>query len=66
MSYRNPLVLPYLCLIQLQSIRDLNATCPGQVFVEMELLLQLCQLLVGKVRPARVVCAVHQKTIRGR
>ena len=44
-----------LRLVELQRTRDLDSSSPGQVLVEVELLLQLGQLLCREVRPARVV-----------
>ena len=39
----------HLSLVELQAGGDLHAPCPGQVLVEVELLLQLRELLGGEV-----------------
>ncbi len=44
-----------LRLVELESGRDLDPPRPRQVFVEVELFLQLGQLFGGKVGPASVV-----------
>jgi hypothetical protein len=44
-----------LSLVELQGGRDLDPPRPRQVFVEVELFLQLGQLFGGKIGPARVV-----------
>lgn len=47
----------HLRLVELQTGSDLDPPCPGQVFVEVELLLQLSQLLGGEVGADHVVLA---------
>jgi hypothetical protein len=55
----------HLGLVQLQGGRDLDPPSPCQVFVEMKLLLQLGQLLVGEVGAAGVetVQAQHARGV---
>lgn len=47
----------HLRLVELQTGRHLHSPCPRQVFVEVELLLQLRQLLGGEVGADHVVLA---------
>ena len=55
----SPVLKPdlHLCLVELQCTRDFNPAGSSQVLVEVELLLQLCQLLGREVGAARVVDA---------
>lgn len=59
-----PVLEPYLDLglVQLEGGCDLDPPCPCQVFVEVELLLQLGQLLRRKVGPPCVVDAASLAT----
>ena len=57
-----------LGLVELQSSGDLDPTSPGQVLVEVELLLQLRQLLRREVGPPGVVdpaCVVTSRVAVG-
>lgn len=47
----------HLRLVELQAGGDLHPSCPRQVFVEVELLLQLGELLGGEVGSDHVVLA---------
>ena len=55
-------VLVYLGFVELKGGGYLYAPGPGEVLVEVELLLQLRQLLGGEVGPARVVDAAGPGT----
>lgn len=55
----------HLRLVQLQRRSDLYAPCPGQVLVEVKLLLQFRQLLVREIRSTGVIeatCNTCQRT----
>lgn len=57
----------HLRLVELQGGRDLYPPGPGEVLVEVELLFELRELLVGEVGPAGVeaVEAQHARVQRG-
>jgi len=46
--------LVYLCFVETEGGRDLDASGAREVLVEVELLLELSQLLVGEVGTAEV------------